>query len=95
MSKQTAANLRAEWRIFYFANKKCETEKPDFYLGFHCLNQRHMEELLPFLDRVCIYFLRREVISSYLMKLFEFRMILQMTPHIGRGMTEAREGVWV
>lgn len=44
MFKQTAANLRPEWRIFYFASKKCETERPAFYLGFHCLNQRHMEE---------------------------------------------------
>lgn len=92
---QTAANLCAEWRIFYFANKKCETEKPAFYLGFHCLNQRHMEELLPSLDQVCISFLGREVISSYLTKLFELRMILQRTLYICRGMTEAQEEVWV
>lgn len=53
MSKQTAANLRAEWRIFYFARKKkkkSETERPAFYFTFHGLNQRHVEESPSSLD---------------------------------------------
>jgi len=60
VSKQTAANLHAACRIFYFASTNCETGRPAFYLGFHCLNQRHVEEPSSSLDPEFVFVLSRQ-----------------------------------
>lgn len=96
MSKQTAANLRAEWRISYFASKKCEMERPVFYFGFQCLNERHMEEPPPprplWIQSLYLFSKERSHIQLF-NGIIWAQGDLAKDPHIGEGMTEAQEGV--
>lgn len=90
MSKQTAANLRAEWRIFYFARKKkkkkkSETERPAFYFAFHGLNQRHVEESPSSLDPgFVLNFILIGITSSYSARWFGLPVTLQRTSQVAQ-----------